>query len=97
MTQATASPASGKARMLLLKDVPLPIDPERELLDLRCQLSSLPEFQDVELSQNGRSTVLLCVPAANKRKLDRLRAVANRKLRGWKVVDEQSYSLPRTF
>jgi hypothetical protein len=97
MTPPADSSGTGKARLLLMKEAHGAIDPEHELSDLLTQLCSLSDFHDVELKQNGRSTVLALVPATNKRQIDRMKSVAMSKLRGWRVIDEQSYSLPTTF
>ena len=97
MTTPAESSGTGKARLLLMKEAHGAIEPEHELADLLSQLCSLSDFHDIELQQNGRSTVLALVPAANKRQIDRMKSTAMSKLRGWKVIDEQSYSLPTTF
>ena len=97
MTDSALSASQGKARLLVMRDTPGPISSDSDLSDLKYQLCLLPEFHDVELTQNGRSTVLAYVPAVNKRQIDHLKAVANSKLRGWKIIDEQSYGLPTTY
>lgn len=97
MRRSSSHPEPAKARLVLLKESWLPVNADDELSDLRHQLCLIPEFHDMELCRNGLSTVLVFVPAANKRQVDRLKAVANEKLHGWKIIDEQSYSLPTTF
>lgn len=65
--------------------------------DLRKKLSGLPGFSGVELTPNGLSTVAVSVPARNQRESDQLKALVNEQVEGWKVIEEQSYELPKTF
>ena len=83
--------------MLLLKDRQLPEDFETQLDDLLRQLRMLPDFEQVELVPQGNSVVRALVPARNKRQIDHLKDLANHMLRGWHVIEEQSYDLPQTF
>ncbi len=90
---------SGKqARFLLLQDFEPRADrPNIDLGDLQRRLSSLPGFAHVELEAGTPSTVVAKVPARNKRESDRLKALVNERLEGWRVIEEQRYSLPTTF
>jgi hypothetical protein len=97
MTDGTATSGPKQSRLLLLKEAVRPIDPDSDLQDLRQQLRSMREFEGVEPIQNGRSTALLYLSATNKRHMEQLKATANQQLRGWKVIEEQSYGLPTTF
>lgn len=72
-------------------------DTQPDVDGLRMQLLSLPGFDEVTLTPNGRSTVLASVPARNQRELDRLKTLVNERVDGWRVIEEQTYSLPKTF
>ena len=91
-------PASGpKVKLLFLKDFRPPIEGESPVEDLRLQLAKLPEFRQTKLQPRGNSMVLAFVPALNTRQVERLKLIAGDKLKGWRLVDEQSYNLPTTF
>lgn len=85
------------ARLLLLKDYEPGEGPEPDLGELKRKLRALPGFDEVELEPNGRSTVFASVPARNQRECDRLKALVNDRIDGWRVIEEQSYQLPTTF
>ncbi|MGO7265023.1 hypothetical protein [Rhizobium leguminosarum] len=82
---------------LLLLDEHQQSRPQNDYTELRRQLSSLPGFESVELTPNGRSTVFATVPAKNQRERERLKTLVNEKIKGWRVIEEQSYSLPSAF
>jgi hypothetical protein len=84
-------------KFLLLKDFHPKSNAADHLDDLSRQLKSLPDLEKVELEPNGQSTVVASVPAANKRQRDYLKALIDKKLSGWRVIEEQSYKLPTTF
>lgn len=91
------SRSSPRVKFLLLNDFRTPTGSEEQLDDLRHQLKALPDFEQVELSPSGRSAVVALVPARNQRQCDRLKALVNEKVSGWRVIDEQDYELPATF
>jgi hypothetical protein len=86
-----------KARLVLLKDYKPHAAVDEKLTDLRRQLQALPDFAEVELAPNGRSTVVASLPACDPRQRERLKALVNEKVAGWSVIEEASYSLPKTF
>lgn len=90
--------AGGVASFRLLQDYKARADRRPvDLDDLQRRLSTLPGFDQVELQAHTPSTVVAKVPARNKRESDRLKALVNERLEGWRVIEEQSYSLPKTF
>lgn len=86
-------------RLLLIEDFDgargVPVEPD--LAGLREQLAKLPGFDLVELTPYGRQSVLAAVPARNQRERDRLKAMVLERVKGWKLIEEQSYGLPKTF
>ena len=82
--------------MLLLEDYK-PDGEQPDVDGLRRQLSSLPGFSEVELTPNTRSSVFVSVRARNQRELDNLKALVSEHVNGWRLVEEQSYDLPKTF
>lgn len=84
-------------KLLLLEDYKPGRSPAPDFEDLRKQLTSLPGIDSVTLTPNGRSTVFATVPTFDQRDGERLKALVNEHLRGWRVIEEQSYGLPRTF
>ena len=70
---------------------------EPDLEGLREQLVKLPGFDLVELTPYGRQSVFAAVPARNQRERDRLKAMVLERVKGWKLSEEQSYGLPKTF
>lgn len=85
-----------RARLLLLKDYQAGM-PALDLPELRSRLQTLPGFDEVELEPNGRSSVFASVPVRNQRECDRLKALVNDRIDGWRVIEEQTYQLPTTF
>ena len=86
-----------RAKLLLLKDYKPGQGALPDLGELRSKLRALPGFDEVELEHNGRSTVFASVPARNQRECDRLKALVNDKVDGWRVIEESSYQVPTTF
>jgi hypothetical protein len=87
------SSATPKARFHLLKDCDT-ADADGDLDDLRRKLMALPDFAQVELAPDGKSTILALVPARNQMQINRLKALVNEKVTGWRVLEEQSYPPP---
>lgn len=85
-----------RTNLLLVEDFK-PGSAQPDVDGLRQQLSSLPGFSEIELTANGRSTVSVSVPARNQRERDRLKALVNERVDGWRVIEEQRYGLPSTF
>jgi len=86
-------------RLLLIEDYDgaRGVEVESDLEGLREQLLKLPGFDLVELTQCGRQSVFAAVPARNQRERDRLKATVQERVKGWKLIEEQGYGLPRTF
>lgn len=91
------SAASPKVKLLFLKDFRPPATGNSLVEDLQLQLEKLPEFKQTKLEAKGNSMVLAFVPALNNRQVERLKSIASDKLKGWRLIDEQSYKLPTTF
>lgn len=72
-------------------------DAQPDYQGLQRQLNDVLGLGSVELTPYGKSTVYATVPARNQRDRERVKALLNEKVHGWKVIEEQSYSLPRTF
>lgn len=68
-----------------------------DLADLRDRLGQLPGFEGVEVTAHTPSTVIATVPSAGPREAEGLRRTVDEKLDGWSTIEEQTYSLPRTF
>lgn len=86
-----------RARIRLLKDFQYLDGLEVAMVDLKKQLSQEPALEGIELSPEGMSTVVATVPARNQRQKDRFKELLGKTIRGWKVIDDGSYSLPATF
>lgn len=88
-----------RTRLVLLEDyarrAPNQTSPDTE--DLKKQLASLPELGEVELAPNTQSTVIATVPMNSPRDREKVKALINRKVDGWQVIEESSYNLPKTF
>jgi hypothetical protein len=91
------SSSDPRAKLLLLKDYQPHEESEPDLGELHRKLSALPGFDQVELEPNGHSTVFASVPARNQRECDRLKALVNDRIDGWRVIEEHSYQVPTTF
>jgi len=86
-----------RARLLLLKDHEPGASIADDLDALAHDLEELLGSHDVELEAQGNSTVAASVPARNNRERERLKALVNDRLAGWRVIEEQGYRLPTTF
>ena len=86
-------------RLLLIEDFDgargVPVEPDFE--GLREQLTKLPGFDLVELTPCGPQSAFAAVPARNQRERDQLKAMVLERVKGWKLIEEQSYGLPKTF
>lgn len=68
-----------------------------DLADLRNRLEELPGFDGVEVEAHTPSTVIATVPSASPREAEGLRRTVDERLDGWSIIEEQIYSVPRTF
>lgn len=88
-----------RTRLVLLEDydrrMPNQSTPDTE--GLRKQLSSLPELGEVELAPDSQSTVIATVPMSSPRDREKVKALINEKVDGWRVIEESTYNLPKTF
>ncbi|MER8929191.1 hypothetical protein [Mesorhizobium sp. M0767] len=89
-----AGTAMPNTKLLLLQDYKPGRGITPDYQELREQLVSLPGFDNVELTPTGRSGVFATVPARNELDRERLKALVNEKVQGWRVIEEQSYDLP---
>jgi len=91
--------ANFRTKLVLLEDSsrrsPHQAQPDTERL--RLQLSTLPELSEAELVPNTPSTVIATVPMNSPRDRERVKALINNKVDGWSVIEESSYSVPKTF
>jgi hypothetical protein len=87
-----------QATLLLIEDIKTGVQQEQpDVVGLREQLKDLAGFADVNVVPNGRSTAYVTIPARNQRELDRLKAVIDKQVDGWHLLEESTYSLPKTF
>ena len=86
-----------RANLVLLRDFKPSAKPEEQLQDLRRQLEALPDFAQVQLQPNSNSTVIASVPSRNQNDTERLKALVDEKVSGWRIIDGGGYRLPNTF
>lgn len=85
------------ATLLLLSEAALSGKGAPSLAALRKQLGKLAGLADFQLDQHGESTVELTVPARNGWERDRIKALVDTRVDGWKVIEHQSYALPKSL
>lgn len=68
-----------------------------DIADLRDRLQELPGFDGVEVEAHTPSTVIAMVPSASPSEAEGLRRAVDERLDGWSIIEEQFYSVPRTF
>jgi len=82
--------------LLLLSDLAL-AGKTPNLAALRKKLKELMPAETFEIDPMVGSTVEITIPARNSWERDRIKGLVNAKVDGWKVIERQSYGLPKSL
>jgi len=82
--------------LLLLSDLAL-AGKTPNLTALRKRLKELMPSEAFKIDPMAGSTVELTIPARNSWERDRVKGLVNSSVDGWKVIEPQSYSLPKSL
>lgn len=97
MKEGTREIQEPSGKVMLLSDLAVGGKGAPDLDDLRRQLDEIMANATFEMNQLGEAAVELTVPARNTWELKKIKTLLGTEVAGWKVIEKQSYSLPRAL